>query len=63
MSRGKKRALGGRDLVKVTVTLPPVLVEAADEVVLLRKRDNRAFNRAALIQEALSKFVREHPHE
>ena len=50
--RGKERSENG-SLTRITVTLPDDLLERTDLHVLERRRDARAYNRSALIEEAL----------
>lgn len=55
--RGSGRAPSGDTIERLTVTLPAGLVRSLDELVLERKDDVRAFNRSALIQEALVAYL------
>lgn len=55
--RGAARAAEGDPIEKVTITLPRSTVMTLDEIVFERKRTTRAYNRSALIQEALTAFL------
>lgn len=57
MSRGRKRLVSKREMLHITVVLPPEIIEAADRIVTDRKRGDRGFNRSALVQEALANFM------
>ena len=54
--RGVKRAASG-ELVKASITLPRELLTRIDLAVLERKHHEPAFNRSALIEEALLAHV------
>jgi len=54
--RGVKRAASGK-LVKASITLPRELLTRVDLAVLERKHQEPAFNRSALIEEALLAHV------
>ena len=54
--RGVARADSGR-LVKASVTLPRELLLDVDYAVLMRKRIEPAFNRSAMVEEALRAHV------
>lgn len=55
--RGTGRAGKGETIEKVTITLPSGVIRAADKLVFERKRKTRAYNRSALIQEALQAYL------
>lgn len=55
--RGTERIEEGDSIEKVTVTLPASLVRVLDQIVFERKRITRAYNRSALIQEAVAAFL------
>lgn len=57
--RGSGRADEGEAIEKITITLPASIIQAADEIVFQNKRQNRAFNRSALIQKALQAYLNE----
>jgi metal-responsive CopG/Arc/MetJ family transcriptional regulator len=54
--RGVARAASG-ELVKASVTLPRELLLDVDYAVLMRKRTDPAFNRSAMVEEALRAHV------
>lgn len=55
--RGTERAAEGDTIEKVTITMPASLVRSLDAIVFERKRTTRAYNRSALIQEAVAAFL------
>ena len=55
--RGTERAEEGDTIEKVTITMPASLVRNLDAIVFERKRTTRAYNRSALIQEAVAAFL------
>jgi len=55
--RGAERAAEGDTIEKVTITMPASLVRSLDAIVFERKRTTRAYNRSALIQEAVAAFL------
>jgi metal-responsive CopG/Arc/MetJ family transcriptional regulator len=54
---GYRGSARGDALVKMIVTLPAELLTELDVLVTYRKQADRSFNRSALIQEALTRFV------
>lgn len=61
--RGTERAAAGDPIEKVTITMPASLVRDLDAIVFERKRTTRAYNRSALIQEAIAAFLQNHGPE
>lgn len=61
--RGAERAEEGDTIEKVTITMPASLVRSLDAIVFERKRATRAYNRSALIQEAVAAFLQAQERE
>lgn len=55
--RGSERAKSGDPIERATVTLPASLIRRLDAIVYERKSRQRAYNRSALIQEAINAYL------
>ena len=56
--RGAARSSAGDPIDKVTITMPSSMIRSLDAVVYERKQTTRAYNRSALIQEAVEAFLK-----
>ena len=55
--RGTERTKSGDPIERATVTLPASMIRKLDAIVYQRKLHQRAYNRSALIQEAINAYL------